>query len=114
MNKVTDRFDLTQDQLSRRVDKVLFLNTCAGYPERYDIYLEGNQIGHFSLRHGAANISCPDVEGATVLRLGLTEEFGKGEFDNEAERSDGLAQATVAVLTWANANPGVYGKGASI
>ena len=110
----SDRFEMTQDQLSRRVDSVLFLNTCAGYPEQYDIYLDGKQIGYFRLRHGAYSVNCPDVLGKSVLRVGIGDGFGRGEFNTEEERSEGLAKATVACLKWAAENPGVYGRGVSL
>jgi hypothetical protein len=99
------RFDMTQDQLSRRVDSVLFLNTCAGYPEQYDIYLDGKQIGYFRMRHGSYSVTCPDVLGKSVLRVSTGDNFGHGEFDTEEERSEGLAKAAVACLEWALENP---------
>lgn len=43
--------------------------TCLMYPEQYDIFHNGKQVGFLHLRHGSYTAKYPDNEGEEILKI---------------------------------------------
>ena len=67
--------------------------TCSASPEQYDMYVNGENIGYFRIRHGYFTVEYL-LNGAQVFGSGIK---GDGEFDSE-ERDFFLKEGIKAVL----------------
>ena len=63
--------------------------TCPAYPEQYDVFKDGEQVGYLRLRHGYFSCDYPDCNGETIFEA---EPKGQGYFEDE-ERDFYLTQA---------------------
>jgi hypothetical protein len=63
--------------------------TCPAYPEQYDVYKDGVQVGYLRLRHGYFTCDYPDCNGETIYEA---EPKGDGYFEDD-ERLQYLTQA---------------------
>lgn len=74
-------------------DDIKLVKTCGSYPEQYDAFLDGVQVGYLRLRHGAFTVSCPDAGDKIIFSA---EPEGDGEFQ-EFERDFYLGVAKQAI-----------------
>lgn len=68
--------------------------TCGAYPEQYDVYKDGKQVGYLRLRHGFFEAEYPDSDGVSVY---TAEPEGDGMFADEFERERHLNAAIDAL-----------------
>lgn len=55
--------------------------TCMAFPESYDIFQKGKQVGYIRLRHGSLSLEYPDIDGELLYK---TESvFGDGMFHKD-------------------------------
>jgi hypothetical protein len=64
------------------------------YPEQYDAYLDGRQVGYLRLRNGGFTVDFPDCEGETIYEA---SPRGDGRFEDD-ERDCHLRLAVGAIL----------------
>lgn len=67
--------------------------TCSAYPEQYDVYRDGFQVGYLRLRSGWFRADVPDCGGDTVYEA---YPGGDGRF-NDDERQGFLEAAIKAI-----------------
>lgn len=70
------------------------VQTCAAWPEQYDVFKGKVQIGYLRLRHGVFRADYPDCGGETVYEA---EPEGDGCFMDD-ERDFYLKEAVAALL----------------
>lgn len=71
------------------------IKTCKAFPEQYDVFYKGEQVGYIRLRHGYMSVEYPDVDGKLVYEKEF--RFEKGEFDSTIERYSYLIKAVLAI-----------------
>jgi len=74
--------------------RITFVRTCFAFPEQYDAYLNGIQVGYLRLRHGKFTVESPDCMDTLIYSA---EPKGQGIFD-EDERDQYLYEAEQAIL----------------
>ena len=67
--------------------------TCHGFPEQYDVFKDGRQVGYLRLRHGSFRVDVPDCGGETIYSASPN---GDGGFDDD-ERAHYLKAAVEAI-----------------
>lgn len=70
--------------------------TCSAFPEQYDVYKDGVQVGYLRLRHGSFRVDYPGHHvdgGRTIYRA---EPRGDGWFEDD-EREGYLKKAIEAI-----------------
>lgn len=73
--------------------------TCEAFPEQYDVYRAGEQVGYLRLRHGVFYAACPGVGGQVVYQ---SEPVGDGCFEDHERRVE-LTAAMKAIDRASNA-----------
>ena len=68
--------------------------TCDAFPEQYDAFLEGEQVGYLRLRHGHFSVRYPDARGEEIY---FASPKGDGMFDDD-ERAGYLEAAKLAII----------------
>lgn len=75
--------------------KIVLVKTCNAYPEQYDAFVGGKQVGYLRLRHGRFSVSCPDAGGEEVY---FAHPDGYGEFtDNERDHYLDIAKEKISI-----------------
>lgn len=69
------------------------VQTCAGYPEQYDVFLGERRVGYLRLRHGYFTAQHENVDGPVVFSA---EPNGYGYFEDD-ERDEYLRLAVAAI-----------------
>lgn len=67
--------------------------TCSAFPEQYEAFRGGVQVGYLRLRHGTFRVDYPDVGGKTIY---TAEPQGDGFFEKD-EREHFLRKAVEAI-----------------
>lgn len=80
----------------RIIRGMTLLQTSRRYPEQYDVYRGGEQVGYMRVRNGNFRVDYPDVGFETVLAANVA---GAGEFADEAERTHWLGEGVHALWT---------------
>jgi hypothetical protein len=79
-----------------KMQQIQLTCTCSACPEQYEARIGEDIVGYLRLRHGYFYVECPDVGGERVFE---SKTEGDGCFSN-AERSDFLVKAIVAIANW--------------
>ena len=80
------------------IDEIELKLTCRIWPEQYDAFKNGVQVGYLRLRHGGFSVDCPDHTGANIF---YSEEMeGDGEFLDQDERDRFLRLAVKKINAW--------------
>jgi hypothetical protein len=59
---------------------IRLVRTGFGYPEQYDAYLDGEQVGYLRLRNGDFSVDYPDCDGEAIYEA---SPRGDGMFDDD-------------------------------
>lgn len=74
----------------KNYQKIELVQTCGAFPEQYDAYLNGVEVGYLRLRHGYFRA---EHNGVTVYE---SQTIGEGCF-HEIEREFHLTEAKIAI-----------------
>ena len=49
-----------------RINEIKWVMTCPAYPEQYDAFYQGKQVGYLRLRHGCFSVEYPNAGGERI------------------------------------------------
>lgn len=76
------------------MNEITLVQTCEAFPEQYDAFIAGKQVGYLRLRGGYFCARYPDVDGEVIYEV---EPDGSGFF-LDYEREKYLEQAKQAIM----------------
>lgn len=87
--------DLADKFFSQFDNDIKLIKTCDAYPEQYDAFYEGKQVGYLRVRHGIFQVFYPDANSEEVIFE--TQTIKNGEFEDN-ERIYCLEDAKKAII----------------